>query len=138
VINRVEEAWMTSAEAFMDLLVSDIQHAEVQRQLGLLQGIDSVAMHLAQREIFRVSNSVKIPVSNAHAVKLRMRLLALYLMLHSSYFETIFPVIQSYRETFRINDPSAYPWWFVDHRLTERQLAWNYRRMDTSELAWRF
>jgi hypothetical protein len=138
VINRVEDSWITSAEVYLEMLVSQIQHAEVQRQLGLLKSIDTVAMHLAQREVFRMSNSVTIPLSNAHAVKLRMRLLALYLMLHSSYFETIFPVIQSYRETFRITDPSAYPWWFVDRRLTERQLAWTYRRLDKSELAWRF
>ena len=138
VINRVEDAWITSAEAYMELLVSQMQHAEVQRQLGLLKSIDTVALHLAQREVFRITNSVTIPLSSAHAVKLRMRLLALYLMLHSSYFETIFPVIKSYRETFRIDDPSLYPWWFVDRRLTERQLAWTYRRLSKSELGWRF
>lgn len=138
VINHVEEAWIGSVEAYMDLLVSHMHDAEVQRQLGLLKSIDTVALHLAQREVFRVTKSVTIPLSSAHAVKLRMRLLALYIVLHSSYFEAIMPVIRSYRETFRISDPSAYPWWFIDRRLTERQLAWTYRRVDRTELAWRF
>ncbi len=138
VVLKVEEAWVASADSYLEALVFQMRNAEIQRQLGLLKSIDTVAMHLAQREFFRRQKCLKLPLHSAHAIKLRTRLLALYMMLHSTYFETSFPVLASYRETFRIKDPAAYPWWFVDHRLTERQLAWTYHRLDSSELDWRF
>ena len=53
-------------------------------------------------------------------------------------FCAAFPAIQSYRQTFRIHDPLAYPWWFVDCRLTERQLNWTHRRLPIEDLSWRF
>ena len=115
-----------------------LKEAEIPEQLGILKGIDTVGMHLAQREILSLSQAFEIHADNAQAVKLRVRLLSLFLTLHRDGFYHAYPAIQSYRRTFRIFDPVAYPWWFVDCHLTERQLNWTYRRMPIDDLNWRF
>ena len=122
----------------MQTLAARLGETEIADKLGILKGIDTVGMHLAQREIFQLSDTLTLPLENAQAVKLRVRLLSLFLTLHRCGFCTAFPAIQSYRRTFRIFDPVAYPWWFVDCRLTERQLNWTYKRMPIEELTWRF
>lgn len=135
---NVEARWTDSAERFMKVIFYQLEDAEVPEQLGFLKGIDTIALHIAQRELFRATGLLVLPLENANAVKLRMRLLSLYLTLHRSYFMRAFPAIQSYRETFRITDPLAYPWWFVDCVLTERQLNWTYRRLAERDMNWRF
>lgn len=135
---NVEARWTESAERFMKVIFYQLEEAEVCEQMGFLKGIDTIALHLAQRELFRASGTLVLPLENAHAVKLRMRLLSLYLTLHRSAFMRAFPAIQSYRETFRITDPLAYPWWFVDCVLTDRQLNWTYRRLTERDMGWRF
>lgn len=138
VARRVEGGWADSIERFVLTLSTRLGEIEISDQLGILKGIDTVGMHLAQREQFALSQTLSIPLENAQAVKLRVRLLALFLTLHRCGFCQAFPAIQSYRRTFRIYDPVAYPWWFVDCRLTERQLNWTPRRLPEAELAWRF
>jgi hypothetical protein len=138
VIERVEAKWIASAEAYLDALMLRMKDAEVESQLGLLKSIDAVALHLGQREVFRKTGTLRLPMINAHEMKLRVRLVALYIMVHASVFDASIPVIQRYRETFRISDPAAYPWWFIDFRLTDKQLAWTYRRLSGEDLAWRF
>ncbi len=138
IAQRVESCWAISSERYIQVMSSQATSAEISDQMGLLKGIDTIALHLAQREIFDLSGTLSIPVDNAQAVKLRMRLLSLFLTLHRCRFCAAFRAIQSYRETFRIYDPLAYPWWFVDCRLTERQLNWTYRRLGEDELGWRF
>jgi hypothetical protein len=138
VIMRVEEKWIASAEAYLDALMMRMKDADVESQLGLLKSIDAVALHLGQREVFRKTETLKLPMVNAHEMKLRVRLVALYIMVHASAFDASIPVIKRYRETFRICDPAAYPWWFIDFRLTDKQLAWTYRRLSGEDLTWRF
>ena len=135
---EVEDGWASSIERYVQTLSARLGETEIADKLGILKGIDTVGMHLAQREIFQLSDTLTLPLENAHAVKLRVRLLSLFLTLHRCGFCTAFPAIQSYRRTFRIFDPVAYPWWFVDCRLTERQLNWTYKRMPVDELTWRF
>lgn len=134
----VEDGWADSIERYITVLASRLGETDVADKLGILKGIDTVGMHLAQREVFALSQTFAIPLENAQAVKLRIRLLSLFLTLHRCGFCHAFPAIQSYRETFRIFDPAAYPWWFVDCRLTERQLNWTHRRMPMDDLTWRF
>ena len=138
IAQRVEGGWAESIERYLMILSARLEQTEIPDKLGILKGIDTVGLHLAQREIFAFSQTFAIPLENAHAVKLRVRLLSLFLTIHRCGFYQAFPAIQSYRETFRIDDPIAYPWWFVDCRLTERQLNWTYRRMPIAELDWRF
>ena len=138
IARRVEDGWADSIERYVLTLSSRLRETDIPDKIGILKGIDTVSLHLAQRELFALSQSFAIPLENAHAVKLRVRLLSLFLTLHRCGFCAAFPAIQSYRRTFRIYDPAAYPWWFVDCRLTERQLAWTHRRMPTDELGWRF
>ena len=138
VARHVEDGWADSIERYVLALSARVHETTIADQMGLLKGIDTVGMHLAQREIFALSQSFAIGLDNAQAVKLRVRLLSLFLTMHQRGFGQAFPAIQSYRETFRIQDPLAYPWWFVDCRLTERQLAWTYRRLPTEHLDWRF
>lgn len=138
VARRVEEGWADSMERYVLTLSSRMKETDVPDKLGILKGIDTVSLHLAQREVFSLSQSFAIPLENANAVKLRVRLLSLFLTLHRCGFCQAFPAIQSYRRTFRIDNPLAYPWWFVDCRLTERQLNWTYRRIPTADLNWRF
>ena len=138
VARRVEEGWSDSIERYVLTLSSRMHEIETAEKIGILKGIDTVSLHLAQREAFSLSASFAIPLENANAVKLRVRLLSLFLTLHRCGFCPAFPAIQSYRRTFRIHDPVAYPWWFVDCRLTERQLNWNHRRIPVEELDWRF
>ena len=138
VARRVEEGWADSMERYVLTLSARMKETEVSDQLGILKGIDTVSLHLAQREVFSLSQSFAIPLENTNAVKLRVRLLSLFLTLHRCGFCQSFPAIQSYRRTFRIEDPHAYPWWFVDCRLTEKQLNWTYRRIPIADLNWRF
>jgi hypothetical protein len=135
---QVEEGWADSLERYVSTLVERLKDSDIKSQLGILKGIDAVGLHLAQREIFALSQTLAVPLENANAVKLRVRLVSLFLTLHRCGFEGAFPAIQSYRETFRIHDRLAYPWWFVDCRLTERQLNWTYRRMPVADFDWRF
>ena len=138
VARRVEDCWADTMERYIIMLTAHMTETEIPDQIGILKGIDLVSLHLAQREVFTLSQSFAIPLENAQAVKLRVRLLALFLTLHRQGFCQAFPAIQSYRQTFGIHDPHAYPWWFVDCRLTERQLNWTYRRIPTADLDWRF
>lgn len=138
IARRVEDGWADSMERYVLMLSARMQETEIADKIGILKGIDTVSLHLAQREIFALSASMAIPLENTNAVKLRVRLLSLFLTLHRCGFCQAFPAIQSYRQTFRIYDPVAYPWWFVDCRLTERQLNWTYRRIPAKELDWRF
>ena len=138
IAQHVEDGWASSIERYVQTLAARLGETEIADKLGILKGIDTVGMHLAQREIFQLSDTLTLPLENAQAVKLRVRLLSLFLTLHRCGFCTAFPAIQSYRRTFRIFDPVAYPWWFVDCRLTERQLNWTYKRMPIEELTWRF
>ena len=138
VARRVEDGWSDSIERYVLTLTARLHETETPDKIGILKGIDTVSMHLAQREVFALSQSLAIPLENTSAVKLRIRLLALFLTLHRCGFCTAFPAIKSYRETFRIHDPLAYPWWFVDCRLTERQLNWTHRRIPIEDLNWRF
>lgn len=138
IAQGVEAGWADSIERFVLTLTSRLHETEISDKMGILKGIDTVGLHLAQREQFALSETFAIPLENAHAVKLRVRLLSLFLTLHRCGFCPAFPAIQSYRQTFRIHDPVAYPWWFVDCRLSERQLNWTYRRLPREELAWRF
>ena len=138
VARRVEDGWADSIERYVLTLSSRLNETEIPDKIGILKGIDTVSLHLAQREVFALSASLAIPLENTNAVKLRVRLLSLFLTLHRCGFCHAFPAIQSYRRTFRIYDPVAYPWWFVDCRLTERQLNWTYRRIPTEDLDWRF
>lgn len=135
---RVEAGWAESIERFVMSLAANLHDAAIPDKIGILKAIDTVGLHLAQRELFALSQSFAIPLENAHAVKLRVRLVSLFLTLNRPAFSSAFPAIQSYRETFRILDPLAYPWWFVDCRLTERQLNWTYRRLPMSDMDWRF
>ncbi len=138
IAQHVEQGWADSMERYVTTLSARLADTDIPDKLGILKGIDTVGMHLAQREIFELSHTLAIPLENANAVKLRVRLLALFLTLHRCRFCHAFPAIQSYRRTFRIYDPVAYPWWFVDCRLTEKQLNWTYRRMPVADLDWRF
>jgi len=138
VARRVEAGWADSIERYVLTLTARMHETEIADKIGILKGIDTVSLHLAQREVFALSGSLAIPLENTNAVKLRVRLLALFLTLHRCGFCPAFPAIQSYRRTFRIHDPVAYPWWFVDCRLTERQLNWTHRRIPAAELDWRF
>lgn len=138
VARHVESGWADSIERYVLTLSARLRETETPDKLGILKGIDTVALHLAQRELFALSSSFAVPLENAQAVKLRVRLLALFLTMHRCGFRPAFPAIQSYRETFGIHDPLAYPWWFVDCRLTERQLHWTFRRVPAAELNWRF
>ena len=138
VARRVEDGWADSIERYVLMLTARIEDADVPDKIGLLKGIDTVSLHLAQREVFALSERLALPLDNTHAVKLRVRLLSLFLTLHRGGFQAAYPAIQSYRRTFRIHDPLAYPWWFVDCRLTERQLNWTHRRIPAAELGWRF
>jgi hypothetical protein len=138
IARHVEDGWADSIERYVLTLTARMNETEIADKIGILKGIDTVSLHLAQREVFALSQSLAIPLENTNAVKLRVRLLALFLTLHRCGFCTAFPAIQSYRRTFRIHDPVAYPWWFVDCRLTERQLNWNHRRIPMTDLDWRF
>jgi len=134
----VESGWADSIERYVLTLSARLRETETPDKIGILKGIDTVGLHLAQRELFALSSSFAVPLENAQAVKLRVRLLALFLTMHRCGFGPAFPAIQSYRETFRIHDPLAYPWWFVDCRLIERQLHWTFRRVPAADLDWRF
>ena len=138
IARRVEDGWADSIERYVLTLSSRMNETEIPDKIGILKGIDTVSLHLAQREVFALSQSLAIPLENANAVKLRVRLLSLFLTLHRCGFCQAFPAIQSYRRTFPNYDPVAYPWWFVDCRLTERQLNWTYRRIPAADLDWRF
>ncbi len=138
VARQVEDGWAESIERYVTTMTVRLHDTEIAGQLGILKGIDTVGMHLAQREIFQLSDALTVPLENAQAVKLRVRLLSLFLTLHRCGFCAAFPAIQSYRRTFRIFDPVAYPWWFVDCRLTEKQLNWTFKRMPIADLTWRF
>lgn len=138
IAQAVEAGWADSMERFVLTLTSRLHETGTPDKMGILKGVDTVGLHLAQRELFALSQTFAIPLENANAVKLRVRLLSLFLTLHRCGFCPAFPAIQSYRQTFRIHDPLAYPWWFVDCRLSERQLNWTYRRLPTQELDWRF
>jgi hypothetical protein len=138
IARHVEDGWAESIERYVTTLSARLGETEIAGQLGILKGIDTVGMHLAQREIFQLSDALTLPLENAQAVKLRVRLLSLFLTLHRCGFCAAFPAIQSYRRTFRIFDPMAYPWWFVDCRLTEKQLNWTFKRLPITDLGWRF
>jgi hypothetical protein len=138
IAQRVEAGWADSVERFIMTLASNLNDAAVPDKLGILKAIDTIGLHLAQRELFALADTFAIPLENAHAVKLRVRLVSLFLTLNRCGFYTAFPAIQSYRDTFRIHDRLAYPWWFVDCRLNDRQLNWTYRRLPAEEIDWRF
>jgi hypothetical protein len=138
IAQKVESGWADSLERFVMTLASTLNEAAIPDKLGVLKAIDTIGLHLAQRELFALSDAFAIPLENAQAVKLRVRLVSLFLTLNRCGFCAAFPAIQSYRETFQIADPLAYPWWFVDCRLTERQLNWTYRRLPADAMAWRF
>ncbi len=138
IAQHVEAGWADSIERFVMTLASSLSESAIPDKLGILKAIDTIGLHLAQRELFALSDTFAVPLENAHAVKLRVRLVSLFLTLNRCGFCAAFPAIQSYRETFRIHDPLAYPWWFVDCRLTERQLNWTYRRLPTDDMNWRF
>ena len=138
VARHVEDSWADSMERYVTSLSGRLNDTDVPDKLGILKGIDTVGLHLAQRELFALTQTFALPLDNAHAVKLRVRFLSLFLTMHRLGFGPAFAAIQSYRETFRICDPIAYPWWFVDCRLTERQLNWTFRRLPVEDLEWRF
>ncbi len=138
IARHVEDGWADSLERYVLTLSMRLRETETPDKLGILKGIDAVGLHLAQRELFALASSFAVPLENAQAVKLRVRLLALFLTMHRCGFCPAFAAIQSYRETFGIHDPLAYPWWFVDCRLTERQLHWTFRRVPAADLDWRF
>lgn len=138
VAQEVEAGWADSMERFVLTLTSRLHETATADKIGILKGIDTVGLHLAQRELFALSETFAVPLENTQAVKLRVRLMALFLTLHRCGFCPAFAAIQSYRETFRIHDPAAYPWWFVDCRLSERQLNWTHRRVPSADLDWRF
>jgi hypothetical protein len=138
VAKAVEERWTTCVEAFLALMSAKVVSGEVRDQIGLLRGIDSIALHLAQRELFRWSEYFNVSTGNAQAVKLRIRLFSLFLATQRMDFGSSYVAIRSYRETFGILDRQAYPWWFVDTDLTERQMNWTYRRLKIENLGWRF
>ncbi len=138
IAQKVEAGWADSIERFVMSLASNLSDAAIPDKMGILKAIDTIGLHLAQREQFALGDTFSIPLENAQAVKLRVRLVSLFLTLNRCGFCAAFPAIQSYRETFRIHDPLAYPWWFVDCRLTERQLNWTYRRLPAADMDWRF
>jgi hypothetical protein len=138
IIRKSEANWIKSAERYIHSMSANLLHEDVPDQIGLLRGIDSIALHLAQRELFHWSGIYGIPPDNAPAVKLRVRLLSLFLVTDRVNFEPSYRAIQSYRETFGIFDRLAYPWWFVDCNLTERQMNWTYRRLGNDTFGWRF
>lgn len=138
IAQRVEAGWADSVERFIMTLASGLNDSAIPDKLGMLKAIDTIGLHLAQRELFALADTFAIPLENAHAVKLRVRLVSLFLTLNRCGFCAAFPAIQSYRDTFRITDPLAYPWWFVDCRLTDRQLNWTYRRLPSEVIDWRF
>jgi len=138
VAREVEERWTTRVESFLNVVSDRVVSGQVPDQLGLLRGIDGIALHLAQREIFRWSGYFNVSSGNAHAIKLRIRLFSLFLAIQRMDFVPSFNAIRSYRETFGISDRQAYPWWFVDCDLTERQMNWTHRRLTNENLGWRF
>ncbi len=137
IAQRVEVGYTEGVERYL-LALTRMEDADIPNKLGILKGIDMVGMHLAQRELFAQSKTFAIPLEDAQTVKLRVRLIALFLTLHPMGFSPAIPAIHSYRDTFQIRDPRAYPWWFPDCRLSERQLNWNYRRLPLVDLDWRF
>jgi hypothetical protein len=138
VARQVEARWTQSVEAFLRVMSARVMGDEIPEHLGLLRGIDSVALHLAQRELFQWSQYFNVSSANTKALKLRIRLFALFLSTRRLDFNTSYPAIRSYRETFGIADRQAYPWWFVDCDLTERQMNWTHRRLNNESLGWRF
>lgn len=137
IAQRVEANCTEGIERYL-MALTRMEDTDIPDKLGILKGIDMVGMHLAQRELFSLSKTFAIPLENSQAVKLRVRLIALFLTLHPRGFSPAIPAIHSYRDTFQIRDPRAYPWWFPDCRLSERQLNWNYRRLPLADLDWRF
>jgi len=138
IAESVEERWSESVDRFVAAIAGSRLEDSVASHLGLLKAIDSMALHLAQRDIFLRENTMSVPMSSTTSTKIRVRLIAMLLVLHRKRFESSVPAIRSYRETFRIDDPKAFPWWFVDAKLTERHLNWTYRRLVASDYGWRF
>jgi hypothetical protein len=138
IAEEVEERWAESVDKFVAAIAGSRLEDSIPSHLGLLKAIDSMALHLAQRDIFLRENTMTVPMSSTTSTKIRVRLIAMLLVLHRNRFEPSVPAIRSYRETFRIDDPRAFPWWFVDAKLTERHLNWTYRRLIPSDYGWRF
>ena len=82
----MEDGWADSIERYVLTLAARLHETEIPDKLGILKGIDTVGLHLAQREIFALSQTLAIPLENAQAVKLRVRLLSLFLTLHRCGF----------------------------------------------------
>jgi hypothetical protein len=135
---RVEERWTLNVERFLRVTAAKTLDGEIRDQLGLLRGIDAIALHLAQRELFHWSDYFNVSSGNAQALKLRIRLFSLFVATQRVEFGSAYKAIKNYRETFGISDRLAYPWWFVDCDLTERQMNWTYRRLNDESLGWRF
>jgi hypothetical protein len=138
IARRIEERWTANVEAFLRSMSMRVSTGDLADQIGMLRAIDAIALHLAQRELFRWSGYFNVPSGNTQAVKLRIRLVSLYLCTQRHDFGSSYPAIRSYRETFGISDRHAYPWWFVDCDLTERQMNWTHRRLCGNGLDWRF
>ncbi|HEY3331182.1 MAG TPA: hypothetical protein VGK19_14230 [Capsulimonadaceae bacterium] len=138
IADSVEERWSESVDRFVAAIAGSRLEDSVPSHLGLLKAIDSMALHLAQRDIFLREHTLPVPMSSTTSTKIRVRLIAMLLVLHKKRFEPSVPAIRSYRETFRIDDPKAFPWWFVDAKLTEKHLNWTYRRLIASDYGWRF
>ena len=138
IARKVEDRWTSNVERFVQVMSAKALAGELRDQIGMLRGIDSIALHLAQRELFRWSEYFNVPNGNAQALKLRIRLFSLYISTQRQSFGSSYLAIRSYRETFGILDRQAYPWWFVDCDLTERQMNWTYRRLSSENLGWRF
>ena len=61
VARRVEDGWADSIERYVLTLSSRMHETETAEKIGILKGIDTVSLHLAQREAFALSAVVRHP-----------------------------------------------------------------------------
>jgi hypothetical protein len=134
---QVERGWEPASLNFMRLLANGHVDDDIQSQLGILKAIDVIGLHLAQRDIFFREEDRSPAPQMVSSAKLRMRLISMLLSLNKQTFKKSAHAIRSYREAFGIDDAHAYPWWFIDTKLTEKQLNWTYRRMSEINYGWR-
>ena len=55
VAQRVEDGWAESMERYVLTLTARMRETETADKIGILKGIDTVSLHLAQREVFALS-----------------------------------------------------------------------------------
>lgn len=134
----VEKRWDRCAHNFIMVAASGSIDREAATHIGFLKAVDALALHLRQRDVFMKSHWLPLAMVNPEGLKLRIRVSAILIGLNRDCFEASYSAIRSYRETFKIDDPALYPWWFVDERLTERQSYWTYRRLPADLFDWRF